>query len=65
MKAKHAIIILALGWCFEIVGALLKIMHWYGSSQVFLIATSLMVIGGLLLVYKILTYPKIKDFLNR
>ena len=28
MKLKHSLIILVIGYCFDFIGALFKIMHW-------------------------------------
>jgi len=65
MKAKYAIILLIFGYCFDFIGAFLKITHQPGADTVFLIATILKVIGALLFLYKLTNYPKIKEFLNR
>jgi len=64
MKVKHAITFLVLGFCFDFIGALFKIMHHAHGDTLFIIATVLKVFGGLLLLYKILTHPKIKDLMN-
>lgn len=64
MKAKHAISLLVLGYCFDFVAGFLKITHQPNADTVFLIATILKVAGGLLFLYKLLNYPRIKDFLN-
>jgi len=65
MKAKHALIILIIGFVASAFGAMLKIMHWPGANITLTVATVLQVIGWLLLLYKLVTYPKIKDFLTR
>ncbi len=65
MKAKYAIIILVLGWCFNIVGAFMKITHWPGANELLAFGVILEVIGAILLLYKLVTYSKIRDFLNR
>lgn len=64
MKVKHALILLLVGFCLDFAGAVLKIMHQAHGDTILIISTVLKVIGGLLLFYKILTHPKIKDALN-
>jgi len=64
MKSKHAIILLALGFCLDFFGAVRKIMHAPGADTIFIIATVMKIFGVLILVYKITTYPKTKDFMN-
>jgi hypothetical protein len=64
MKTKHAIMLLVVGYCFDFIGALLKITHSSSTDTVLTIGAILKVTGGLLFLYKILTYPKFKDVLN-
>ncbi|MCB2410908.1 hypothetical protein [Hymenobacter lucidus] len=64
MKAKHALIVLVLGLCVDFVGALFKIQHWAGGSGLLIAGTVLKVAGALLLLYKLLTHPKVREFLN-
>jgi hypothetical protein len=64
MKAKHAIIIFICGYCFDFIGALLKIMHQPKADTVLIIATILKVSGAILFLYKITNYPRIKEFLD-
>jgi hypothetical protein len=64
MKIKHAIILLVTGYCCDFIGALLKIMHYPNGDLLLIFATILKISGALLLLYKILTHPKLKDFLN-
>lgn len=64
MKAKHALIFYAFGLSADAIGALFKIMHWPQADTLLLAATALKVSGILLLTIKLLTYPKVKDFLN-
>ena len=65
MKAKHGLILFVLGFCLRFVGALFKIMHWAGADGLLVVSTGLLVVGGLLLGFKLLTHPKIQEFLNR
>jgi len=64
MKTRHALALYIVGLCFDFVGALFTILHYYGGDQLLIIATVLKVSGGLLFLYKLLTNPKIKEFLD-
>jgi len=64
MKTRHSITLIVLGLCFDFIGALLKILHQPYADIILIIGTILKVSGALLFLYKISTYPKIKDFLN-
>jgi len=64
MKVKHAIILLALGLCLDFVAAVMKILHWQGADLMFFVTLIIKVTGVLVLASKILTYGKLKDFLN-
>ena len=65
MKAKHAISILVFGYCLDFIGTLFKILHTAQADITLTIAAFLKVIGGLLFLYKLLSYPKVKDFLDQ
>ena len=64
MKLKHALIIIVFGFCFDFIGTLLKILHAPNADNLLIIGTILKVFGTLLLLYKILTHPKAKEFLD-
>jgi hypothetical protein len=64
MRVKHAIIFLVLGYCLDFVGAILKILHYSYGDEVLITATVLKVSGGIIPLYKILTYSKFKEFLD-
>ena len=64
MKTKYALIIFIIGILLNFVGALLKIMHWPFANVIFIVSTAMEVVGGILLLYKLLTNPKLKDFMN-
>ena len=64
MKLKHSLIILVIGYCFDFIGALFKIMHWEYGDQMLIIATVLKVYGALFFVLKAVRHPKIKELLN-
>jgi len=65
MKLKHALILFAVGWCIIIIGALAKIMHYYGANILFIIGTTLQITGIVVFVAKLINHPKVKDFLNK
>ncbi|HEX8428048.1 GldL-related protein [Hymenobacter sp.] len=65
MKAKHALLLFVLGLCTNLVGALFKIQHWRGADILLIMGSLLEVMGILLFTYKLLTHPKVKEFLNR
>lgn len=64
MKIKHAILLLAIGYCFEFIGALNKILHYVYADFLLTFAMVLKVMGIVIFVYKLFSYPKAKDFLN-
>lgn len=64
MKVKHAIICIILGYCINIFGALQKVLHTPQADTILTIAMFVIIFGWLLLLYKILTHPKLKEFLN-
>jgi hypothetical protein len=64
MKVKYALMILIVGFAVSVIGALFKVMHWPYAGALLITATLMQVVGSIVLVYKLLTYPKIKDFLN-
>ena len=65
MKAKHAISLLVFGYCLDVIGALLKILHTEYANLVLTLAAILQVLGALLFLYKLANYPKFKEFLDR
>jgi hypothetical protein len=64
MKIKHAILLLAIGYCFDFIGAFNKILHTAYGDALLAFAMVLKVIGVIVFVYKLFTYPKAKDFLE-
>ena len=65
MKAKHAVILLVLGYCLDFIGGLFKILHRSEADAVMIIATVLKIFGALALLYKVTNYPKLKDFFEQ
>jgi hypothetical protein len=64
MKTKYALIILIVGFIVSFIGALFKLMHWPYASVLLIASTFLQVVGTIILLYKLVTHPKIKEFLN-
>ena len=64
MKLKHAIILIVIAYCMDIFGGLQKILHTANADTILIVATIIKIIGWLLLLYKILTHPKAKEFLD-
>ena len=64
MKTKHALLFIALGFCLDFLAGLLRIMHATGSTSLFIMATVMKVLGMLVFVYKLITYPKTRNFMN-
>jgi len=46
------------------MGGLFKIMHRQGADTILTIAAILKIAGALLFLYKLVTYPTWKEFLN-
>ena len=69
MKAKYAIFGFLAGFVLNIVGAWIKITHIaFGAMSGNLcitIGSILQGIGIILIIFKVVKYPKFKDFLNR
>lgn len=64
MKTKHALLLIAFGYCLDFVGGLQKIIHHPRADLFLIMATILKVIGVLIFVYKLITYPRTKNFMN-
>jgi hypothetical protein len=64
MKTRHAVILVIFGLCLDILGALFKILHLTGADQMLIVAAMFQVSGGLLFLIKLLTNPKLKEFLD-
>ncbi|QBO58438.1 gliding motility protein GldL [Chryseobacterium salivictor] len=67
-KTKHALIIFLIGFLINMIGAFFKITHWsFGSlsgNVILAIGSIFQTIGILLLLYKLFTSPKFKEFLK-
>lgn len=64
MKLKHALVIFVLGYCFDFIGSCFKIMHWKYGDELIIIATVLKVCGAIFFLFRAVSHPKIKAFLN-
>lgn len=64
MKLKHALIFIVFGYCLDFTGSLFKITHAPNADALLIAGTVLKISGFLLFLYKILTHPKARDFLN-
>lgn len=64
MKIKHGIFLIVIGYCVQLYGALQKILHTPTADKVLTVATGIIIFGFLILLYKLFTSPKFKDFMN-
>jgi hypothetical protein len=65
MKVKHVIVIFLLGVIFVILGSLFKINHWPGASKILLAGMILEILGLIMVVWKLFSTERFKDFLNQ
>lgn len=65
MKAKHTVLLVALGFALEFIGGLLKITHRPSANSVLLTATVCKVLGVLLLAWKVVRYEGFRKFMER
>ena len=65
MKAKHTILLIALGFCLEYMGSLSRIMHRSEAQVLFILATLLKVVGMVWLACKVVTYDGFRRFMER
>jgi len=64
MKAKHALVLIVVGYCLNFIGGLLKILHSGEADLILETATVLSVVGILIFATKIMKFPRFKEFLN-
>ncbi|MBA5791485.1 gliding motility protein GldL [Flavobacterium sp. xlx-214] len=68
MKTKHTLIILLIGFIIILIGAVLKIIHLeigpLNGNSGLTVGIFVEVIGGVLLLFKLITAKKSNDFLN-
>jgi len=65
MKAKHTILLIALGFCLEYVSTLSRILYRGEAATLIVLATILKVLGILLLAYKVVRYEGFRKFMER
>ena len=65
MKAKHAVTFFIFGYCFDFIGALYRVTHRPNGDTLLLIGAVLKVAGALLFLFKLITYPGFKNFMNK
>jgi len=64
MKTKHAFLIFLIGFLINIAGTCLKIVHFPNANLCLAIGSPVEVIGAILILYKLFTYPKFRVFMN-
>ncbi|MBZ0205998.1 MAG: hypothetical protein K8H89_06710 [Flavobacteriales bacterium] len=65
MKARHGLILVAIGLCFTLVSVIFKFQHWPFSGALFLLTYIPLFLGGIILLVKALRHPGFRDFLER
>lgn len=64
MKVKHTLLIAFLGMLSIFAGAINKLNHMPQSKYFLAIGLVLLIAGAIAFLYKLVTHPKVKDFLN-
>jgi hypothetical protein len=64
MKVKHAVLFIVLGFCIRLYGVLQKILHTPAADNVLTVGTVAIIFGFLILLYKLFTSDKFKEFMN-
>ena len=64
MKIKYLLVVILIGFLCTIIGTLFKIQHWQFAGEIFALGSIIKVIFIVLLIWKILSSDKSKDFLN-
>lgn len=65
MKAKHTILLIALGFCLDFFASLTKITHRSEANRLHTIAAILKAFGILLLAYKVVNHEGFRKFMER
>lgn len=65
MKVKHILAIIILGVTGVILGALFQIQHWPGSHKILLVSLGLESLGGILMIWKLISIKDFSNFLNK
>jgi hypothetical protein len=53
------------GFTVSVFGAIFKAESFVFASEVLIVGKLLQAIGGILILYKLITHPKVQDFLNQ
>ncbi|UCG28315.1 MAG: hypothetical protein JSV24_02855 [Bacteroidales bacterium] len=64
MKVKHIIVVFILGAIFIMLGALFKIQHWPGAAKLLIGGLAFQIVGLVMIIWKILTTDKYREFLD-
>lgn len=64
MKAKHAVLLIAVGYALDFWASLRRVAHGADANTLLFIATVFKVAGVLLLAYKIIRYPGFRKFMD-
>ncbi len=64
MKIKYILILLVIAFLTTTVGALFKFLHWSYGNEVLLFGVLIKIIIGIVLIFKLFTTKKFKEFLN-
>jgi hypothetical protein len=64
MKVKHAVLFIVLGFCIRLYGELQKVLHAPAADNVLTVGTGAIIFGFLILLYKLFTSDKFKEFMN-
>lgn len=65
MKLKYWIIIMAFGFVFGFLGAWMKVLHKAYADHMLTLAMVVKVVCSLVIAFKLVKHPRLKEFLNR
>ena len=65
MKAKYTILMIAIGFCLDFLGNLLRTMHAAHANNVLVVAAIFKVTGVVLFAYKVVRYEGFRKFMER
>ena len=65
MKAKHTILLIALGFCLEYIASLSRLLQRGEAQTLMVLATIFKVAGVLWLAYKVMIYEGFRKFMER
>jgi hypothetical protein len=64
MKLRYSIVVYLGGIMVDVFGVLFKILHLPGADEILILGALAQTVGLCLIIFKILTHPKLKDFLD-